>query len=204
MHYLCAASQGIVLCMASYAILVSIVPQSLDPLIPIQPLKPKYITPVTPFMAYVAILAMDQLLKLLARPQALRRIYIAANSMALVFLAYTFSDNYPHTYRIKTSQWMTAHPSAEAIYWKHNKLAQGLSSDTGVCASRTAPLRWTNLFLIKFFNVNGSAERMHVSRPGNRRILHSTDLSLEDLNRYVKHNNLFEFVELTECPEKKT
>ena len=127
---------------------------------------------------------------------------IAVNFMALAFLAYTISNNYPHEYRIKTGVWETAHPSAESIYWKHNKLAEGLAVDTGVCASRTAPLRWTNLFLIKFFNVNGSAERMHVSRQGNLRILHSTDLTLHDLNKFVLHDNLFETVEVGECPVK--
>ena len=99
--------------------------------------------------------------------------------------------------------WTIIYPSSDALFWKHGELSSALVTDTGICASRTAPLRWTNLFLIKFFNADGSAERMHVSRPANRRVLHSTDLSSEDLNRYVLHDNLFEFVEFAECPEKK-
>ena len=129
-------------------------------------------------------------------------ILVAVNIIATSFLVFTYSDGYPHKYRIRSALWTIIYPSSDALFWKHGELSSALVTDTGIYASRTAPLSWTNLFLIKFFNANGSAERMHVSRPGSRRVLHSTDLSLEDLNRFVLHDNLFEFVEFAECPEK--
>ena len=185
---------GIILMGISYAVLLTLLPMSLNPLIPLQPQKVKYLTPLMPFIMFIVVLAINFGINCLT---GTRRNFslVAVNLIALMFLIYSIIYESPFKYKFK----FTEHPTKAAMLWGYGDLNESLLSGYGVCEQKFKSLVRIKNTIRNYMNENNIVDQLAVSKMGNVRVLHHRNFEVEDLIGFIPHKELNKIITKDQC-----
>jgi len=194
LHEISNFSLGIILLLASYSLLISVIPSSIHHLTPLQPLKEKYLTPIMPFAVYGFVLSMSYGVSL-TRTGAKKFLVRGLNILALVFLVYSMVFESPLTYTFKSR----VYPEKSAMLWNYRDLNSALLSGHGVCEQKTMMLLMIRNMIRNYMNENNMVEELTVSKLGNARVLHLDKFTVDDLTGFIPHRNLSQTITREAC-----
>ena len=180
------ASLGIVLVTISYALIVSFVPLSIDPLIPLQIPKVKYLTPLMPLVVYVAFLGIRHAMDFVPAAPA-RTVVVLVNVAAVAFLTYAVVKESPFTMRNRTN----TYPQKNAFIWRYEEIHKAFITGHGVCVNNYHLRHHTIEFLTKFYYPpipKGSmySHRFDFGEKGKIRVLYHYFWDKDEVTQYIR------------------
>ncbi len=185
---------GIILMAISYAILLTVLPMSINPLIPLQPQKVKYLTPLMPFVIFTVMLAISYGISCLTSSRQGLAL-VSVNVVAFVFLAYSVIYESPFKYKFK----FTEHPTKAAMLWGYGDLNQSLLDGYGVCEQKFKSLVRIKNTIRNYMNENNIVDQLRVSNMGNVRVLHHISYDVDKLIGFIPHKELNKKISWEQC-----